>query len=121
MKRKFELEKSTANDAILNKLAVTNSDGSFDFGMSKSKVKRQGKGYYQLGDITISLRTIFNPWDTYRTAFDEELKDCPLDVSREWKTSEDGTETTFTIKLNNPTKEEYEVGGLGVAMILTKF
>lgn len=120
MKRRFELEKSTNNDAILTKLAVTNGDGNFDFGTSKSKEKRDGKGYYQLGDINISLRTIFNPWDTYRTAFDEDLTDCPLDVSREWQTATDGTETIFTIKLTNPTKEEYEVGGLGVPLVFNQ-
>lgn len=113
-------EKISEELPLLKKLNYVNGQQTFDFGTSKAKVKRDGSAFYQLGDVEIAIRSIDNyeDWSFYNTKDDQQLSKSPLTLQRKW--SQTGNDVCFSVKLTNPTKESYEIGGLGFAMIFNQ-
>ncbi|HKK43975.1 MAG TPA: DUF5695 domain-containing protein, partial [Balneolaceae bacterium] len=109
----------------------------FDFTPSDWLSKRNGDGYYHLGDITLRLRNgDSGPWKEYATAAHRtDVKsldvsspvlagallnptlpsDIPLQVRRYWKM--DNGHLALSFELKNTSDEPVQIGGLGIPMV----
>lgn len=119
--RQFTLTSFKDNPALLKHLIVKDGQQQFDFSMSKAKVTRSGRKYYQLGDISLAIRKDFDTWSFYNSKDDQTFESCPLDIVRNWKVLHHDQEVDFSISLGNSTKDVIEIGGLGMAMIFNQF
>ncbi|GAA5520395.1 DUF5695 domain-containing protein [Aliifodinibius salicampi] len=111
-------------------------EGGFDFTPADWLERRNGDGYYHLGDLTLRLRTgKSGEWTRYSTA-DKRApvkalesssflagallnptldEDIPLQVRRYWQVKEGNLVLRF--ELENTGNEAVEVGGLGIPMV----
>lgn len=109
----------------------------FDFTPHDWLDRRNGDGFFHLGDLTLRLRTSgAKEWTEYSTAADRAPvralessgsvlasadlgptlpEDIPLDVRRHWVV-EDG-HLALRFELANPTDQHVEIGALGIPMI----
>jgi len=109
----------------------------FDFTPHDWLDRRNGDGFFHLGDLTLRLRTSgAEEWTEYSTAADRAPvqplessrsvlaaadlgptlpEDIPLDVRRHWVV-ENGN-LTLRFELANPTDQHVEIGALGIPMI----
>ncbi|KRM60698.1 hypothetical protein FC26_GL000177 [Paucilactobacillus vaccinostercus DSM 20634] len=117
---RLTFEKISEELPLLKKLNYENDEIVFDFGTSTAKHKRAGNSFYQLGDVEIALRSLDNyeNWSFFNTKDDQKLNELPLTLHREW--SQVGSGVSFSVKIKNDTKESYEIGGLGFAMIFNQ-
>lgn len=116
----FELEQISTEKPLIKKLICRDGDNQFDFSTSKAKVKRDGQGFYQLGDLEIAIRSLdhYKQWAFYRTKDDQTLSTLPLNIHRKWQV--EGDHVVFNVEIENPTADHYEIGGLGFAMIFNQ-
>ncbi|WP_283680264.1 DUF5695 domain-containing protein [Lentilactobacillus sp. Marseille-Q4993] len=116
----IKLKKLNENKNLLVSLmAQDTNDDWFDFATSKIKIDRSGSDYYQLGDVELAVRKLDGScWDYFNTKDDQDLVASPVEVSRKWKTTDDGAE--FQVSLTNILDQPVEVGGLGFAMIFNQ-
>lgn len=114
-----------------------NGGDGFDFTPSDWLERRNGNGFFHLGDLTLKLRTgDSDEWKEYSTAESRQAVDVldtssdvlaaanlrptlpigtPLDVRRFWRV-EDG-HLVLEFKLTNRTRQPVEIGALGIPMI----
>jgi len=131
----FHLKLVKASQTIAG-LKPKGADG-FDFTPADWLQKRNGDGYYHLGDITLRLRKgDSGQWKDYVTATHRtDVKpldvsfpvlagallnptlpnDIPLQVRRYWKI-EDG-HLVLSFELKNTSDEPVQIGGLGIPMV----
>ena len=105
-----------------------------DFLSYEHNSKREGPGYYQLGDIDLRVRQAGGAWQDYSSALQlqpvktltsstalmhaditSDLPGIPLNVSRTWSVDNNQLVLRFTLK--NNTSDAVEIGGLGLAMV----
>lgn len=116
---KFELEQISAEKPLIKRMICRDGDNQFDFSTNKAKIKRNGQGFYQLGDLEIAIRPLdCQQWAFYDTKDDQALSTFPLKVHRKWQVEGDHVE--FDVQIENPTTNRYEIGGLGFAMIFNQ-
>ena len=111
--------------------------GDFDFTPHDRLDRRNGDGFFHLGDLTLRLRTgDSGAWTEYSTAADRAPVDplkasdpvlaaanlaptlpeaIPLEVRRYWA-MEDG-HLVLRFELENPTNQNVEIGALGIPMV----
>lgn len=131
----FHLKLVKASQTIAG-LEPKGADG-FDFTPADWLERRNGDGYYHLGDITLRLRKgDSGQWKNYATATHRtEVKpldvssprlagallnptlpdDIPLQIKRYWKV-EDG-HLVLSFELKNTSDEPVQIGGLGIPMV----
>ena len=112
------------------------ADG-FDFVPGDMLVERSQNGYYQLGDITLRVRSGgASEWKNFTTAVERKPvaalpaaapvlavadltpalpADCPVQVTRTWALH--GGKLSLTFGLKNTAGEPVEIGALGIPMI----
>jgi len=110
--------------------------GGFDFTPSDWLERRNGDGFYHLGDLNLRLRRVVGDWHDYSTAAArrpvEALDaaapvlaaadlaatlpdDIPLQVRRYWEVA-DG-QLALRFELHNPGDDLIEIGSLGIPMV----
>lgn len=130
----FEVKLDPQTQSLVS--LVPRSQPDFDFAPYDQESKRQGDGYYRLGDIDLRLRTTSGPWKDYSSAFHkapvralpahgDELAaadlsasfpaSMPLDIRRTWAVSKGVLSLRFV--LTNRSAVPVEVGGLGLPMV----
>lgn len=117
---KFKIQTFTNQPALLKSLTCINDNVNFDFATSKIKIQRQGKDFYQLGDLNLALRSLddYEPWRFYESKDDQRFTTCPLKIKRQWIVKKD--RVLFNVDILNPTEKNYEIGGLGMPMIFNQ-
>lgn len=131
----FDLELVKESQTIAS--LVPKGEGDFDFTPADWLSRRNGDGYYHLGDITLQLKGgSTGKWRRYSTAkkrqkikalqtespvlagavLNPTLPDnIPLEIRRFWKVKEGHLVLSF--ELENTSDKPVEVGGLGIPLV----
>lgn len=134
---KFSLVKASQTVAGLK----PKSAEDFDFTPSDQLKNRAGNNNYQLGDLTMRLRSGSNTeWVTYSTAASRKpvtalaasgdtlasadltptlSDDCPLKVTRSWVL--EGGKLALQFEVENKSSEPVEIGSLGMPLIFNNY
>ena len=110
----------------------TSNGTSFDFLPGDRLMGRSSDGYYNLGDVTLRVRSGSGPWKSFSSAADHTRfkplhipgalaagdltpVGCPVTIHREWRHKNGKLVMRFT--LANRTAEPVEIGAFGAAMV----